>query len=59
MSELENRKAAREARVTAASRTDRHSTAELAESAMRRYFAEEAYRERDDRERHAREHQDV
>ncbi|MEV5301561.1 hypothetical protein [Amycolatopsis methanolica] len=49
--DLESRKAAREARVTAASRTGRHTTEEMAESAMRRYFAEEAYREREERER--------
>ncbi|GAA3794846.1 MULTISPECIES: three-helix bundle dimerization domain-containing protein [Amycolatopsis] len=47
MSDIENKKAAREARQSAASRTSQaHSAADLAEASMRRYFASEAYRQR-------------
>lgn len=47
MTDIENKKAAREARQNAAFRTGQsHSTAEMAEASMRRYFAGESYRRR-------------
>ncbi|WP_205413156.1 hypothetical protein [Amycolatopsis ruanii] len=55
MNDLESRRAAREATRSAASRTGRHTTEEMAEAAMRRYFAEKAFQERVEQER--RQHQ--